>query len=49
LANCIADVLSHPDLANSMRTKAASLLAGRYTWDAIAATTLGVYSKAKRG
>ena len=49
LANCIADVLSHPDVANSMRTKAASLLAGRYTWDAIAATTLGVYSKAKRG
>jgi len=32
-----------------MRTKAASLLAGRYTWDAIAATTLGVYNKAKRG
>ena len=49
LANCIADVLSHPDVANSMRTKAASLLAGRYTWDAIAAPTLGVYSKAKRG
>jgi glycogen(starch) synthase len=49
LANCIADLLSHPDVADSMRTKAAALLAGRYTWDAIAATTLGVYSKAKRG
>ena len=49
LANCIADVLNHPDVAESMRTKAASLLASRYTWDAIAATTLGVYNKAKRG
>ena len=48
-ASCIADVLSHPDVAEGMRTKAASLLAGRYTWDAIAATTLGVYGKAKRG
>jgi glycosyltransferase involved in cell wall biosynthesis len=49
LANCIADVLTHPEVADGMRTKAASLLAGRYTWDAIAATTLGVYTKAKRG
>ena len=49
LANCIAEVLNHPDVADGMRTKAASLLAGRYTWDAIAATTLGVYNKAKRG
>ena len=32
-----------------MRTKAAALLASRYTWDAIAASTLGVYGKAKRG
>ena len=28
-----------------MRTKAATLLASRYTWDAIAATTLGVYDE----
>ena len=49
LANSIADVLTHPELANGMRSKAASLLAGKYTWDAIAATTLGVYTKAKRG
>ncbi len=49
LANAIADVLTHPDLAHDMRTKAASLLASKYTWDAIAATTLGVYNKAKRG
>lgn len=49
LANCIADVLNHPDVADGMRIKAASLLASRYTWDAIAAATLGVYNKAKRG
>jgi glycogen synthase len=49
LANCIADILAHPEVAETMRTKAATLLASRYTWDAIAATTLGVYSKAKRG
>jgi glycogen(starch) synthase len=49
LANCIADIVSHPDVADGMRTKAAALLASRYTWDAIAATTLGVYGKAKRG
>ena len=31
LANCIADVLNHPEVADGMRTKAAALLAGRYT------------------
>jgi glycogen(starch) synthase len=49
LANCIADIVNHPDVADGMRTKAAALLASRYTWDAISATTLGVYGKAKRG
>jgi glycogen(starch) synthase len=49
LSNCIADVLNHPETADGLRTRAAALLAGRYTWDAIAATTLGVYNKAKRG
>ncbi|MGZ4772038.1 MAG: glycosyltransferase family 4 protein, partial [Ilumatobacteraceae bacterium] len=49
LANCIAEVLTHPELADRMRTRAASLLASKYTWDAIAATTLSVYNKAKRG
>lgn len=49
LAGCIEDVLSHPDLADGMRTKAASLLASKYSWDAIAGTTLGVYNRAKRG
>ena len=38
-----------PRLADGMRTKAARLLASRYTWDAIAAATLGVYAKPKRG
>jgi glycogen(starch) synthase len=46
LASCIADVLTHPELADTMRAKAASLLAGKYSWDAIATTTLSVYSKA---
>jgi len=41
--------LNHPEVAEGMRSKAAALLAGRYSWDAIAATTLGVYQKAKRG
>jgi glycosyltransferase involved in cell wall biosynthesis len=49
LANCISDILTHPEVADGMRTKAAALLASRYTWDAISAATLGVYSKAKRG
>jgi glycogen synthase len=49
LANCIADVLTHPDAADGMRSRAASLLASKYTWDAIAAATLGVYNKSKRG
>jgi glycogen(starch) synthase len=48
LALRIRQVLSDDDLAQTMRTKAAALLAERYTWDAIAATTLGVYRMAKR-
>jgi glycogen(starch) synthase len=46
LASCIAEVLTHPELADTMRAKAASLLADKYSWDAIATTTLSVYSKA---
>lgn len=49
LANCIDEVLSHPDLADGMRAKAAALLASKYSWDAIAGTTVGVYTRAKRG
>jgi glycogen(starch) synthase len=48
LAARIHEVLSNEQLAGTMRTKAAALLAERYTWDAIAATTLGVYRAAKR-
>jgi glycogen synthase len=49
LAACIEEVLTHPDLADGMRIKAATLLAGKYSWDAIAATTLSVYERAERG
>jgi glycogen(starch) synthase len=48
LAARIREVLGNQELAASMRTKAASLLADKYTWDAIAASTLGVYRAAKR-
>jgi glycogen(starch) synthase len=46
LAACIADILNHRDIAEGMRVKAAALLAGRYSWDAIAESTLSVYDKA---
>ena len=48
LAARIREVLGNRELADSMRTKAASLLADKYTWDAIAASTIGVYRAAKR-
>ena len=48
LARRIRDVLTDDELACTMRAKAAALLAERYTWDAIAAATLGVYRAAKR-
>jgi glycogen(starch) synthase len=47
-ARRIRQVLTDDDLARTMRTKAAALLAERYTWDAIAASTLGVYREAKK-
>ena len=49
LAERIADVLSNDVLATAMRTNAAALMADKYTWDAIAASTVGVYREAKRG
>lgn len=49
LRACIEEVLTHPDLADGMRTKAAALLASKYSWDAIALTTLSVYERAERG
>ena len=49
LADRIADVLGHPELATSLQTTAASMLAGLYTWDAIAKTTLSVYTTTLSG
>jgi glycogen synthase len=49
LANCIADVLKHPAVGEQMSAKAASLLATRYSWDAIATATVGVYDKVQMG
>ncbi len=46
LATRIEQVLTDPVLAASLQTTAATMLAGAYTWDAIAAATLGVYTTA---
>ena len=43
LADRIEEVLLSPAMADGMRVQAATLLAERYTWDAIAATTVAVY------
>jgi glycogen synthase len=45
LAAQIEQVLTDPVAATGLTTKAAALLADRYTWDAIAATTLTVYRR----
>lgn len=49
LADRIELVLTDAKLATAMRKKAAALLAARYTWDAIAHSTTGVYDVACRG
>ncbi len=46
LANLIEDVLRHPERAAALQTAAADLLERRYTWDAIAASTIEVYETA---
>jgi glycogen(starch) synthase len=46
LADRIHQVLSDTKVANSMRKKAASLITDHYTWQAIAASTVGVYDVA---
>jgi glycogen(starch) synthase len=46
LATCIEMVLTDPDLAQSMRERAAELLAARYSWAAIARATAAVYGGA---
>jgi glycogen(starch) synthase len=48
LAARIRDVLTDTTLAAQMRTKAAALIAERYTWDAIAVATVEVYRTACR-
>lgn len=46
LADRIEQVLKQPALANTLQTTAAQLLADHYTWDAIAASTIAVYTSA---
>jgi glycogen(starch) synthase len=46
LADRIADLLTRPELADDVQGTAAKLLADRYTWDAIALSTLNVYAMA---
>jgi glycogen synthase len=48
LAARISEVLGDPVLAESMRTTAARLIADHYSWDAIAASTMAVYTTACR-
>jgi len=43
LADTIASVLTNTGTAKSLQSAAAKLLKRRYTWDAIAASTVGVY------
>ncbi len=46
LADRIEQVLKQATLANTLQTTAAQLLADHYTWDAIAASTIAVYTSA---
>jgi glycogen(starch) synthase len=46
LADRIAGVIADPALSDSLRTNAKALLKRTYTWDAIAAATVGVYEAA---
>ena len=46
LADCIETVLTDRQLAADMSARAADLLEASYSWDAIAARTLGVYERA---
>ena len=46
LAVCIEMVLSDHELANEMRERGAELLTTRYSWAAIARTTVNLYAAA---
>jgi glycogen(starch) synthase len=48
LADRIEQVFDDPELARSMRARAASLLGERYSWNAIATATVEVYRDARR-
>jgi glycogen(starch) synthase len=48
LADRIAELIAAPELGAGLRERAAELLAGTYTWDAIAAKTVEVYRVATR-
>lgn len=45
LAARVRQVLTDEKLADTMRSQAAALLAARYTWDAIATSTIEIYRK----
>ena len=46
LADRIEQIFNLPKLADSLQATAGKLLAELYTWDAIAASTIGVYTSA---
>ncbi len=46
LTECVAQVLTDRDLADRMRRRGQALLAARYSWEAIARATVGVYQGA---
>ena len=48
LADTIHQVLTHPATAIAMRAEAAALIRDRYSWDAIAESTVQVYATARR-
>jgi glycogen(starch) synthase len=48
LADRIEQVLADPKVASAMTDKAATLIDGHYTWEAIAASTIKVYEVARR-
>ena len=49
LANCIEQVLTNQSLADDMVQRGRELLEATYSWDAIAARTIGVYDDVLTG
>jgi glycogen(starch) synthase len=48
LADAIERTLLEPDTATTLRRRADALLSDRYSWEAIAASTVQVYERAKQ-